>query len=116
MMSYIKFKLSLSPSRIDCAISIPTVTTQFILSQFITLSFLTSIFLTLTIWIASYVLDFGPHLKQTGILTDQYWRTFFPLPEMPFTNLSDYSESTSIVTLLMFPFPPDWFFKYDSAL
>lgn len=108
MMFYIKFNLPLLPSLIDCAPSIPSITTQFILSPLITLSFLTLLFLTLTIWTASYVLDLCPDLK--------YWvessQTLLHSLRCLCTNLSAYNEYISIVMLLMFLFAPDcvWFF------
>lgn len=59
-MSYIKSELLLLPSLVDCAPSLSSGTTQFILTELITLSFLTLPVLTLAIWIASYFLDFCP--------------------------------------------------------
>lgn len=72
-------QIFLLPSLVDCAPSLSSGTTRFIVTELITLSFLTLPVLTLATWIASYFLDLCPDWSTEQNLHKPVMLAFFSL-------------------------------------
>lgn len=73
-------QIFLLPSLVDCAPSLSSGTTRFIVTELITLSFLTLPVLTLATWIASYFLDLCPDWSTEQNLHKPVMLAFFSSP------------------------------------